>query len=70
MPIRAEDDSVTDDESDDNENTLEIPEDISLPNEVEQQQEDHEDSPRDLRLMHLRKGFRLSSITWEDPPED
>jgi len=64
MPIRDEDDWGTDDESDDNENIVEIPKDISLPADVEQPQT--EESPRDLRLMHLRKGFRLSSITWED----
>ena len=25
-----------------------------------------EDKARDLRLMHLRKGFRLSSMCWDD----
>ena len=70
MPIRAEDDSVTDDESDDNENTLEIPEDISLPNEVEQQQEDHEGLH--LRLLQFlpfgtfKKYFVLSHIRYID----
>ena len=64
-------------DSNDEENELEIEEEssdesdlvydmaaINLPNAAEN--EVSENSPRDLRLMHLRKGFRLSSMCWDD----
>jgi len=68
MPIRDEDDK--DDEEEDGNQTESDESDIvldDLPNgENGANGAAANDAARNLRLMHLRKGFRLSSMCWDD----
>lgn len=75
MPIKATetDDFESDQPEDDSDEDDDVLEDDKLDDDEEKSPEETlngdgfpDDKARDLRLMHLRKGFRLSSMCWDD----
>ena len=73
MPIKAtetddfeSDQPEDDDDSDDDDDVLEDKTDDDKQEVTSNGDALPNDKARDLRLMHLRKGFRLSSMCWDD----